>query len=164
MEEKSFKIEELYDFFDKEYLKVLEVLLDSLKKGYKVDENKIAEILKKDVHDVRKILYSLQNQNLVFSKFWKKNKNGWIINSWHLNINELKRYIEEKKKEYMEKCENKIEEENLFFCPICGSSYDYLKAFDFSFMCENCGNPLSSKESYEIEMEFEKEKEKVFVK
>ncbi len=145
-------IKELEYYFGKEYIVVLEILLDADKKKKKKDENMIAKLLKKDVHDVRKILYHLQNLNLVFSKFWKINENGWHVNSWHINLNEILRFLENKKIEKKDMKEEKGEEiEGTFFvCPFCSSKYDYFEAIDISFICSNCGSVLQNFENEEI--------------
>jgi transcription factor E len=144
----------LEPYLAKDYLLVLEVLIHSDISGERKDENLIAQILKKDVHDVRKILYHLQNQNLVFSKFWKVNEKGWYVNSWHVNFKEIERFLESKKSEEKEISSQIFSENSNFVCSFCNTTFDYFEAMENSFICSNCGAPLESLADYKVQEEF----------
>ena len=153
MEAKKEYLAKLEPYLSKDYLLVLEVLIHSEIAGEKVDENIIAKILKKDVHDVRKILYHLQNQNLVFSKFWKVNEKGWYVNSWHVNFKEIERFLESKQNEENNYQPTSFSENTNFICPFCNTSFDYFEAMENSFICSNCGSALESLLDYQIQDE-----------
>ena len=131
---------------------IMDLLWQYHLKGKRISENKIAKLLNVDVHDVRKVLYLFQNQGVVFSKFWKINKKGWQINSWHIKEENLKKLLQKKDEE------NKKYD---YFCPICGKKFTEDEALSLMYSCDSCSEILQKIESYEVKVENIKEQKNI---
>jgi len=155
--EYGFYLKEVENLYGKKAKEVLEILLYYSKIGKKISENKIAKILKEDVNPVRKILYNFQNLGFVFSKFWKINKKGWQINSWHVDFKNLERIFSMKVPE-----ENfSLEEDSDYVCMRCNKYFSEREALESNYICE-CGEFLINKKDHNYEIDKE-EKIRSFV-
>nr|MBC8444041.1 hypothetical protein [Candidatus Woesearchaeota archaeon] len=65
-------------------------IVNYLKNKKNISEFKIAEVLEKDIKEVRVLLYKLVNFNLVSSIRKKDKKKGWYIYYWTLNTDQIK--------------------------------------------------------------------------
>ncbi len=131
---------------------IMKLIFEYESSGKKISENRIAKILNVDVHDVRKVLYQLQNSGIVFSKFWKINKKGWQINSWHFDEDGFKKYLSSLKSKRDE------EDSSLkpYICPVCGKKFSEEEALEYNYMCDSCEEVLVMGS----ELSFESEKDK----
>jgi transcription initiation factor IIE alpha subunit len=123
---------------------VMDLILRAHLAGKRISENKIAKLLNMDVHDVRRILYQLQNLGIIYSQFWKINKKGWQINSWHFHENGFLKFLSSQKPSSDEKF-------SPYFCPVCGEEFSEEEALENNYLCPSCNEIVIPKENYQIE-------------
>jgi len=127
-------------------------LVRFLKGKRDVSEFKISSKLKKDIQEVRNILYRLHNSNLVSYKRKKDNKKGWYISYWTFNkirVRELlKRVNTEKLERFRERLH--VESSNLnsfFMCPKTCTRMDFHNATGYKFRCPECGSLMQQQDN-----------------
>ena len=135
-----------------------------LKNKKNVSEFLIAEELKKDIKEVRKLLYKLFRQDLISSIRKKDKQKGWYIYYWTLKddqIKKLKIEIDIKKIKQLKK-RIKREKENIFF--VCENNcirLNFDRSTDFEFKCPECGSLMHQQDNEKIKKELNKKIEKL---
>ena len=156
-QEYNFYLKEIEKLYGKKAKEVLEILLYYFKNNKRISENKIAKILNEDVNVIRKILYHFQNEGIVFSKFWKINKKGWQINSWHIDFKNLDKMLtsqissfksETHDSDFFEDCE--------YVCLNCNKYFSEKEALENNYTCE-CGEFLVNRKDHSYDVDKEKE-------
>jgi len=133
-----------------EYLNIkvtlgLKKVLKYLKKG-KVDENKIAELMKVRVNDVRKLIYKLSHKGYaVYTKEKSESRQWWYVYTWDLDKHKIERdYVAEKIRELDSvKAKLVMEKKTEFRCAECNKRFSYEEALDVGFICLNCSGALN---------------------
>ncbi len=125
-------------------------LVKNLKNKKNVSEFKLAENIKKEVNEVRNMLYRLYDSNLVSFIRRKDKKKGWYIYYWTFNLKRIKYLVKDLKKKRLERLSERLEREhgNNFF--ICGKScirLDFDQATGFSFKCPECGELMNEEDN-----------------
>ena len=116
-----------------------------------VSEFELGDILKKDIKIVRKMLYLLYNHNLV--RFIEKDKiKGWYIYYWTLIPESIKFSYIKRKKEFLARLQQRLEEDSrelFFICPNKCVRLDFDQSMDFEFRCSECGELTSQEDNAE---------------
>ncbi len=123
------------------YYEVIKELMN--KSNY--SEYELAEKLNVDIRTLRKILYVLFENGLLFWRRKKDRQKGWYIYYWTVKDDEFpffyKRVLEKRLKKLQEKLE-KEESTKHFICPNLCLRVDYLNAIELNFTCPECGAVL----------------------
>ncbi len=107
-----------------------------------VSEFDLATKTKKDIKIIRRMLYTLYNHNVVGFIRKKDKQKGWYIYYWTILLENLKFVYIKKKKEWLSRFKQQLEEEGkeLFFvCPRNCVRLNFDQATDFEFHCPECG-------------------------
>lgn len=115
-----------------------------------VSEFELATKTKKDIKVVRKMLYLLYNQNLISFTRKKDKQKGWYIYYWTLLPESIKFNYFKRKKELLERLQQRLEEENqeiFFICPNNCIRLNFDQAVDFEFHCPECGELIAQDEN-----------------
>ena len=141
------KNEDIYSLFRKivglEGIKLVEILLEKRI----VDEFKLAELMEKEVNDVRSLLYKLYMHKLVSFSRKRDRKRGWWIYSWWVDLPRVFYLVKKEKLRRLELIEERIKKNGsveIFECPRCELKMLYEKALENMFTCPNCGVPLKA--------------------
>ena len=116
----------------------------------KTSEFKIAKDLKKEIHEIRSLLYKLLGKNIVRFRRKKDKTKGWYISYWDLNEREIPFIYENLLKEKLTQLRERLvkEENNHFYlCPNGCIRADFEKASDLSFTCPECGEILQPQDN-----------------
>ena len=137
-------------------------LVNYLKNKKNISEFKIADVLKRDIKEIRTTLYRLVNYNIVSSIRKKDKKKGWYIYYWTLNTDQIKYLFKDLKVKKLEKLKERLEREktSLFF--VCENKcirLNFDQATEFEFKCPECGLLMNQENNTEIVEKLEKEKE-----
>jgi transcription initiation factor TFIIE subunit alpha len=138
----------LLDFIGEEGIGIIELLAE---KGI-VDEFKIAELLEKEVNNVRSLLYKLYSKKIVSYTKERDEEKGWWIYSWELHLRKILNLFKAKKKEVLKGVEEKIQAKkgaHLYECPVCLIVFPFSEATENMFQCPSCGGPLNHKPNLE---------------
>jgi transcription initiation factor TFIIE subunit alpha len=144
----------LLDFIGEEGIGIIELLAE---KGI-VDEFKIAEMLEKEVNNVRSLLYKLYSKKIVSYTKERDEEKGWWIYSWELHLQKILSLFKAKKQEILKGVKEKIEEKkgaHLYECPVCLIVFPFSEATEHIFQCPSCGGPLNHKSNLEEVKELE---------
>ncbi|MBW2985126.1 hypothetical protein KY313_00520 [Candidatus Woesearchaeota archaeon] len=136
-------------------------LVSYLKNKKNISEFKIADVLKKDIKEIRTTLYLLVNHNVVSSIRKKDKKKGWYIYYWTLNTDQIKYLFKNLKVKKLETLKERLEREksSLFF--VCENKcirLNFDQAIEFEFKCPECGLLMNQENNKEIIEGLEKEK------
>jgi len=135
-----------------------------LKNKKNVSEFLIAEELKKDIKEVRKILYKLFRQDLISSIRKKDKQKGWYIYYWTLKpsqIKKIKTEIDLKNLKHLKKRLQR-EEDNIFFvCEHNCIRLNFDQSTNFEFKCPECGSLMHQQDNKEIKKQIKKEIDKI---
>ena len=107
-------------------------------------DEEIAKKLGVRVSDVRAVLNKLHEAGFVAYERTRDKETGWYYYNWILNLEKMKKWVEERlnmnKKKYLEL----ISGGEKYFCPKCGIEvvYSFEEAMDISFKCPNCNSTL----------------------
>ena len=115
------------------------------KKDY-VSEIEIAKKLKLDINTTRRIIYKLQNENLLWSIKQKEKDKNWYVYHWKLNTDQLRKILKKYAEEELEKKEKRYEEEKdkeYFMCPNKCIKLTFEDAINNDFRCPECGELLT---------------------
>ena len=128
-------------------------LVSYLKNKKNISEFKIADVLKKDIKEIRRTLYLLVNHNVVSSIRKKDKKKGWYIYYWTLNTDQIKYLFKNLKVKKVEKLKERLEREksSLFF--VCENKcirLNFDQAIEFEFKCPECGLLMNQENNKEI--------------
>ncbi|MCW1301076.1 MAG: hypothetical protein QW507_00460 [Candidatus Nanoarchaeia archaeon] len=153
-----FENEEIQDFLERivgrEGMEVVKILFE---KGL-VNEFKLAEMVNKEINDVRTILYKLYAHRLVTFSRKRERRRGWWIYSWEINFDRLFHLLKREKIKKLEMLRKRIAEEGsiqIFECPKCELRMGYEKALENLFTCPKCNVVLREKSLEKIEKELE---------
>lgn len=106
-----------------------------------ISEFELANKTKKDIKVVRKMLYALNNYNLVGFTRKKDKEKGWYIYYWTIIPENIMYLYVKRKKDLLLKLKASIEAENeLFF--VCKNNcvrLNFDQAMEFEFHCPECG-------------------------
>lgn len=117
-------------------------LIQQLHGKENVSEFDLATKTKKDIKIIRRMLYTLYNHNVVGFIRKKDKQKGWYIYYWTILSENLKFVYIKKKKEWLSRFKQQLEEEGkeLFFvCPRNCVRLNFDQATDFEFHCPECG-------------------------
>jgi len=117
-----------------------------------ISEFDLADKVKKDIKIVRKMLYLLYNHNLVSFTRKKDKQKGWYIYYWTLLPESIRFSYLKRKKELLQRLEQRLEEESkeLFFvCPNNCLRLNFDQSMDFEFHCPECGDLISQDDNDE---------------
>lgn len=115
-----------------------------------VSEFELATKTKKDIKIVRKMLYLLYNQNLISFTRKKDKQKGWYIYYWTLLPESIKFNYFKRKKEQLERLQQRVEEEGQEIFFICSNNcirLNFDQSVDFEFHCPECGELISQDEN-----------------
>lgn len=138
-----------------EGLKVFEFLVNFVKE---IDEFTLADKVSLQINFVRSLLYKLYEQKLVSFSRERDKKKGWFIYSWQAHPERLKYILLQAKEDEIANLEKRLTlSQDNFFCSKCNRSYDYVKAMETMFFCENCGSKLEAVSSLDVRDKIEKQ-------
>jgi len=117
-----------------------------------ISEFTIAEDLDIEIHQIRNILYRLNNEHLVTYRRKKDREKGWYISYWTFNnprVRELHLILKVKK---LEKFQDRLDNEeknkgNYFLCPNACVRMDFPTATEHDFRCPECGTILNQQDN-----------------
>ena len=135
-------------------------LVNYLKNKKNISEFKIADVLKKDIKEVRTTLYRLVNYNLVTSIRKKDKKKGWYIYYWTLNPSHIKFLVKDLRKKRASKIKERIAREMSTFFFVCVNRcirLNFDQATEFEFKCPECGLLMNQEDNKEIIEKLKKE-------
>ncbi len=137
-------------------------IIKFLKDRKDVSEFTISEKIKKDIQNVRNMLYRLYNYNLVSYKRRKDRQKGWYISYWTFNRKKIKEMLDKTQKERLETYRERLEREeanrNAFFiCPKACTRMEFETAAEAAYKCGECGSVLSQQDNQKT-IEFLREK------
>jgi len=133
------------------YLKILEYIADK----EEFTEKEIKRQLKIKEEEIRKLLYILEENNIVYP-ISIINNNGKFDFRWGNKIKNKEKLFSL----LINKEINRINEEikntpkTIYYCNECGSIYNFDDAYENDFICKECGSLLTEKENFRI-MELE---------
>lgn len=128
-------------------------IVNYLKNKKNISEFKIADVLEKDIKEVRFLLYKLVNFNLVSSIRKKDKKKGWYIYYWTINPNQIKFLLLDLKKKKIEKLKERVKRESssLFFvCENKCMRLNFDQSTTFEFKCPECGLLMNQENNEEV--------------
>ncbi|NQV91560.1 hypothetical protein HQ489_03730 [Candidatus Woesearchaeota archaeon] len=121
-------------------------LIQSLIGKENVSEFDLATEINYDIKVVRRLLYTLYNHNLVAFTRKKDKQKGWYIYYWTLLPNSIRYSYFKRKKELLEKLQERLieEQQELFFvCPNDCVRLNFDQSMDFEFHCPECGELIN---------------------
>ncbi len=113
-----------------------------LSKHEELSEIKLAELLKIEVNEARKVLYRLYNENLVFFKKKKDLEHGWYTYYWTFNYKGIDCMFNKEMESRLNKLNSKLNEERKTQYYTCDDQCMRLKidtAMSYNFKCPECG-------------------------
>ncbi|MBI2144677.1 hypothetical protein HYU17_06065 [Candidatus Woesearchaeota archaeon] len=127
-------------------------IVQYLKGKKNISEFKIAESIKAEVNSVRKMLYAMQNNNLVSYYRKKDRQKGWYISYWTLNdpgFNSLAiATMQQRLQQFKERLRKEEAHHGLFYiCPSLCVRLEFEKAAEISFKCPECGSMLQHQDN-----------------
>jgi transcription initiation factor IIE alpha subunit len=129
------------------YLKILEYIADR----EEFTEKEIKKQLKIKEEEIRKLLYILEENNIVYP-ISIINNNGKFDFRWGNKIKNKEKLFSL----LINKEINRINEEiknipkTIYYCNECGSIYNFDDAYENDFICRECGSLLTEKENFRI--------------
>ncbi len=125
-------------------VKVASVLLNE---SWLTDEVIASKTLLK-LNQVRKILYSLLDNQLTVYKKVRDENSGWYTYYWTLNKEGIEGLALLKKRQVLKKLKERLEFErshNLYYCANCGGRLlTFEEAVETYFRCPSCGQQLNA--------------------
>ena len=127
-------------------------ILEYLKGKENVSEFIIAEDLEFDIHQVRRDLYRLHDNNLVTYNRKKDRQKGWYISYWTFNSARIKELIKRMKTFKLDKLKDRLIKEDsnkncFFMCSSACTRLDFDQASDFEYKCPECGSLLNQQDN-----------------
>jgi len=147
---------------NKELLKFVEEIggeeakevIKALEKKVEATDEELAEITGIRVNTVRKILYSLYDNQLAEFRRTRDKDTGWYYYYWHLETKRLSDIIRSKKMQELKKLKEALEEETKEIYYHCGTpSHPRLtfdEAMEYEFRCPLCGEMLMQYDNSEV--------------
>jgi transcription initiation factor TFIIE subunit alpha len=128
-------------------------LVKALKNKKNVSEFNLATMVKREVNEVRNMLYRLFNVNLVTFIRKKDKVKGWYIYYWTFNPKHIKYLVSDLKKKRLEHLKERLERERLnhfFSCSNRCIRLNFEQAMDFEFKCPECGEIMNQEENEDV--------------
>lgn len=127
-------------------------IADYLKGKKNISEFSIAKAIRGEVGYVRKMLYALQNQNLVTYFRKKDREKGWYISYWTFNtaaVSDLALAIKRNKLNTLrERLQKEVKHKGLFYiCPGFCSRMEFESATEVEFRCPECGKQMQHQDN-----------------
>lgn len=126
-----------------EYLKVARSLL----KSEDATDEEIASSTGLRINMVRKVLYGLFGKSLITGVRVKDEKKGWFVYRWRTRRDEVETFIENQKRQIMERLQQRLDYENSTQFYHCGSNdcprVTFEDTLDNMFKCMNCGSVMN---------------------
>jgi len=146
-------------------------LVKFIKDKKNISEFKIASGLRKEINQVRNMLYRLLNYNLVSFTRKKDKKKGWYIYYWTFNLQRIKYLTFDLKKKRLFKLQERLQREQtnqFYLCPGGCIRLDFEQSTNFEFKCPECGKLIeledNSKKIEKIEKEIKRLKKELKLK
>ena len=127
-------------------------LVHTLKGRENVSEFKLASELRKEVNEVRNLLYRLNSLNLVSFTRKKDREKGWYIYYWTFEKSRVPDAFRKLKMTRLESLKNRLDREkasNFYLCPNNCLRLDFDQATEFSYHCPECGLVLNQDDNQE---------------
>lgn len=121
-------------------------VVKTLSKHKEIDEFKLADKLKVEVKAIRRILYRLYEKKLVSFRKMRDMEKGWYIYIWRLEPNKLSELVNIRKNDAVERMKKQLDQEKstqFFKCENGCMRITFDKAFEFGFICPDCGNKFN---------------------
>ncbi|MEM0104617.1 MAG: transcription factor [Candidatus Methanomethylicia archaeon] len=122
-------------------------IVSFLSENFDVTDEMLSQKTGIKLNDVRKILYSLFDNQLVSYKRIRDKSTGWFIYLWRLNKDNVEYVINTKKRAVLEKLKEryKYETQHVFLhCPKDNNRYSFEEALENGFKCSVCGGNLET--------------------
>ncbi len=137
-------IEEIYG---KEVADIIKYIME--KKEVSIDE--LVKKFDLEPAEIRKILYALENLNIIKRR---RIKNGLYLHydfKWSVNTSMLEKIQRKIAVQHLQELKRKVQElpDIIYECPICGVKVPFEEAFEYGFRCPECGEMLVQKENEE---------------
>ncbi len=124
----------------------------------------IAKKLKKEVKEVRNVLYQLFNHHLVDFTKKKDKEKGWYIYYWTFNKKRVEEIIRQNKLERLKRLSARLKRENnnqFFTCQNNCLRLDFDQVTEFNFKCPECGKIMNFEDNSEKIIGIKKEIKKI---
>lgn len=123
------------EVFGKEVLPVTTLL----NKHEEISEIKLAELMRVEVNEARRVLYKLYHQSLVSFKKKKDMEHGWYTYYWSFNYSRIGALLEKTMSNRLQKLNNRLvaEKETQYYS--CCLRMDIKTAMIYNFKCPECG-------------------------
>jgi len=122
-------------------------IISFLSENFDVTDEVLSQKTGIKLNDVRKILYSLYENQLVSYKRIRDKTTGWYIYLWRLNKDNIEFIINSRKHAILEKLKERYEYERqhiFLYCPKDNARYTFEEALENEFKCKICGGHLES--------------------
>lgn len=113
----------------------------------------IAEKAGIKLNNVRKVLYTLFDNQLVSYRRIRDRSTGWFVYLWRLNRDNIESLVNLKKQLVLEKLRQRLEYERnhmFFYCPSDGVRLTFEEAVEYSFKCPICSKSLQPYDNVSI--------------
>ncbi len=113
-----------------------------LENGENISEFLMAEKLGVEINKIRKTLYMLQENNLVYSMRKKDKKKGWYIYYWTFDEVHANSLIHRMKQERIKQLKKRLETEtmtNYYSCKKACLRMTFERALEQNYICPECG-------------------------
>jgi transcription initiation factor TFIIE subunit alpha len=132
----------------------------ALRSRQNVSELQLASQLKREVNNVRSMLYKLYEASLVSFTRKKDKKKGWYIYYWTFSPGRLAFLMEEIKRKKMDRLRERLGRERagtFFSCTNRCVRLDFDQATSFAYKCPECGELLNQEDNASRIAELEKQ-------
>jgi len=122
-----------------------EDIIDILYQKENVNEFKIAEKLKRNINEVRNILYKLSSFNIITSTRKKDKRKGWYTYFWTLDVEKALGTLLKFKEQEMKNLEQLVKSrqtKQFYFCEADNIEMSEETALHHNFLCPECNQLL----------------------
>jgi transcription factor E len=122
-----------------------EEIIDIVYKKENVNEFKIAEKLKRNINEVRNILYKLSSFNIITSTRKKDKRKGWYTYFWTLNVERALETLLKFKEQEIYNLEHILKSRQMkqfYFCESDSIEMSEETALHHNFLCPECNQLL----------------------
>ncbi len=122
-----------------------EDIIDILYQKENVNEFKIAEKLKRNINEVRNILYKLSSFNIITSTRKKDKRKGWYTYFWTLDVENALETLLKFKEQEMKNLEQLVKSRQMkqfYFCEADNIEMSEETALHHNFLCPECNQLL----------------------
>ncbi|MFW6231317.1 MAG: hypothetical protein ACOC32_04835, partial [Nanoarchaeota archaeon] len=112
-----------------------------------ISEIKLAELMKTEVNEARRVLYLLYHENLVSFKKKKDIEHGWYTYYWSFNQNRVGSLLHKTMNHRLNKLSSRLdtEQQNQFY--VCCLRMDITTAMSYNFKCPECGQVMQPEDN-----------------